>query len=187
MKKVSKPNNIRTFAKVISELNSLKSKNPKSKKMKKIIFAASLFAAFSLTNCKNKAENPAPTTGKAIIKGVATVDLDQTVGGRQGAIPDGTKVVVVVSTENLVSSPTTGATYDKNTYSGVIAAGAYSIEIDAISKPSTVTMYAEAFEATVTFAVAPAPVLSERRKFATITRNNVNVYKGGVFIEDFNY
>ena len=155
--------------------------------MKKVIFAASIFAAFALTNCKNKAENPAPTTGKATIKGIATVDLDQTVAGRQGAIPDGTKVVVIVNTQNLTDSPTVGGNYTTKTYEGVIAAGAYSVEIDAISKPSTVTMYAEAFEATVVFAVTPAPILSERRKFATITRNNVNVYKGGVFIEDFNY
>ena len=159
--------------------------------MKKVIFAASIFAAFALTNCKNKAENPTPTTGKAIIKGVATVDLDvspaPTAVGKQGAIPAGTKIVVIVSTDNLTDNPTSGVNYGNKTYEGVIGAGgAYSVEIDAISKPSNVEVRAEAFEATVTFAVAPAPVLSERRVFDAITRN-VNVYKGGVFIEDFNY
>lgn len=155
--------------------------------MKKLIFVASLFAVVSLSNCKNKAENPVPTTGKAIIKGVATVDLDLTTAGKQGAIPADTKVVVIVSTENLTDSPVGGVTYAKNTYSGVIGAGGvYSIEIDAISKPSSVEVRAESFEATVTFAVTPAPVLSERRRFAPITKT-VNVYKGGVFIEDFNY
>ena len=151
--------------------------------MKKLIFVASLFAVVSLSNCKNKAENPAPTTGKATIKGVATVDLDLVAAGRQGVITAGTKVVVIVSTENLTDSPAAGVTYAKKTYQGVIGAGgAYSIEIDAISKASSAVIYAEAFEATV---IASATV-TERRKFATITRN-VNVYKDGSFVEDFNY
>lgn len=151
--------------------------------MKKLIFVASLFAVVSLSNCKNKAENPAPTTGKATIKGVATVDLDLVAAGRQGVITAGTKVVVIVSTENLTDNLTTGVTYAKKTYQGVIGAGgAYSIEIDAISKASNAVIYAESFEATVLVTAGN----SERRKFATITRN-VNVYKDGSFVEDFNY
>ncbi len=153
--------------------------------MKKLFFVASLFAVVSLSNCKNKAENPAPTTGKAIIKGVATVDLDlsPTATGRQGAVPVDTKVTVVVSTENLTDNPTSGVTYAKKTYQTSIGAGgAYSVEIDAISKVSSVVVYAADFEATVVLTATT----SERRKFTTITRN-VNVYKGGVFIEDFNY
>lgn len=154
--------------------------------MKKFMFMASLFAVVSLSNCKNKAENPAPTTGKAIIKGTATVDLDPFTAGKQSTIPADTKVTVIVSTENLTDTPTSGVTYAKKTYQGTIGAGgAYSIEIDAISKASSVVMYAESFTATVVTAGAPTPA-SEVRKIAAITRN-VNVYKDGTFIEDFNY
>ena len=151
--------------------------------MKKLIFVASLFAVVSLSNCTNKASNPVPTTGKATIKGVATVDLDLVAAGRQGAIAAGTKVVVIVSTDNLTDNPTPNVTYAKKTYKATIGdGGAYSVEIDAISKASSVVIYAESFEATVLVTAGN----SERRRFATITRN-VNVYKDGSFVEDFNY
>ena len=132
-------------------------------------------ATFALGACKNKAENPTPTTGKATIAGFATVDLDLAQAGNQGAIPSGTKVTVVVNTQDLAVAPQTGANFARRTYETTIGAdGTFSVEIDAVARPITVEIRPDSFDAQQVTAAGP-PIVSERKVFAVNSGNPISV------------
>ncbi|MCU0436946.1 MAG: hypothetical protein MUC49_03465 [Raineya sp.] len=154
--------------------------------MKRIILSAAVVASLAFGGCKNKnADNPVPVpTGKATITGLATVDLDLNQAGRQGSVPAGTKVTVILSTEDLVLNPSGGVTYADKAYDTTIGAdGRYSIEVDAVDKPFTVSVRGGDFEANRVPAGGGAAV---RVKFS-VSATDVTVYKGGSFIQDLAY
>lgn len=145
-------------------------------------------ATFAFGACKNKAENPTPTTGKATIAGFATVDLDLTQAGYQGAIPAGTKVVVVVNTQDLAVAPL-GANFARRAYEATIGTdGTFSVEIDAVAKPMNVEIRPDGFDAQQVIAAGP-PIVSERKAFAVNSGNaiNVTIAKGQKVVRNLAY
>lgn len=155
--------------------------------MKKVFLSLAIVATFAMGACKNKAENPAPTTGKATIAGFATVDLDLSQAGLQGSIPSGTKITVVVNTQDLVIAPVSGANYARKVYEAVIGTdGSFSVEIDAIARPFTAAIYPNNFEALQTPAGGPPAV---RRTFAVNNNNpiNVTIAQGQRVVREFAY
>ncbi len=155
--------------------------------MKKVFVSLAILATFAMGACKNKAENPSPTIGKATIAGFATVDLDLSQAGNQGSVPAGTKITVVVNTQDLVVTPVSGANYARKVYEGVIGAdGSFSIEIDAIAKPFTAAIYPNNFEAQQTPIGGPPSV---RKTFAVNNNNpiNVTIAQGQRVVREFTY
>jgi|JI81BgreenRNA_FD_contig_101_514371_length_1486_multi_8_in_0_out_0_1 hypothetical protein len=154
--------------------------------MKRFILSAVVVASLAFGGCTNKdAENPTPVpTGKATITGLATVDLDLNQAGRQGSVPAGTKVTVILSTKDLVLNPSSSVNYADRVYETTIGAdGRYSIEVDATDKPFTVSVRGGEFEANRVPAGGGAAVRVE----FSVAASNVTVYKGGSFIQDLAY
>lgn len=154
--------------------------------MKRFILSAVVVASLAFGGCTNKdAENPTPVpTGKATITGLATVDLDLNQAGRQGSVPTSTKVSVIVSTKAFVLNPSSSVSYADKVYETTIGAdGKYSVEIDAVEKPFTVSVRGGDFEANQVPALGGTAV---RKKFS-VAAADVTVYKGGSFIQDLAY
>lgn len=154
--------------------------------MKRFILSAVVVASLAFGGCKNKnAENPTPVpTGKATITGLATVDLDLNQAGRQGSVPAGTKVTVIVSTKAFVLNPSASVSYADKAYETTIGAdGKYSVEIDAVDKPFTASVRGGDFEANQ---IPVGGGTAVRKKFS-VSATDVTVYKGGSFIQDLAY
>lgn len=116
----------------------------------KISLAAVIFAAFTF-GCEN-ITNPEPissidSTKTATIQGTATAIFDLTTFDVEPA-QAGTKVKVVIDSQQFVSSPQPGVQYQNLTYTTTLDAdGNFSIEVPALDGSTQTTIYFDSFKA----------------------------------------
>lgn len=118
----------------------------------KISLTAVIVAVFTL-GCEN-IENPEPvsaidTTRTATITGTVFAELDVTNAETEPA-PQGTKVKVVLDSEDFVTSPQPGVQYQSLTYTTTLdASGNYNVEVPALEGPVSAVIYLDNFSADV--------------------------------------
>lgn len=156
--------------------------------MKKTVLSgfilASLLLIAVLSGCKKEEATNAPTNvGTATLTGNVKAELNLTNTDLENA-PAGTKIIAVISSEDLVTNPTPNVEYENISYETTIdGSGNYTFSsIAAANKEVTVDIYPADF---IYYQVQPDN--TTRRVVYSVDKITTVVIKNRTTVQDFNY
>lgn len=156
--------------------------------MKKTVLSgfilASLFLIAVISGCKKEEATNAPSNvGTATITGKVETELDLT-NTKVENVPVGTKIIAIINSQDLVTNPEPGVTYDNISYETTVGAdGKYTFtNIAAANKNVTVHLYPVDFE----YNQVQADTTTLRKIFS-VNPLSIDVVKGTNKILDIYY
>jgi len=100
----------------------------------KNIFSIMLIATFGMllvfTGCKDDEYVPEPLK-TVTVTGTVKADMDLGEAGNEN-VPDGTKIVFRINSQDLVQNPIAGYTYEVLQYETTVTGGVYSIDLPTV-------------------------------------------------------
>jgi len=95
-----------------------------------IMLIASLGMLLVFTGCKEDEYVPEPLK-MVTVTGTVKADMDLGEAGNEN-VPDGTKIIFRINSQNLVQNPIVGYTYQVLQYEATVTGGFYTIELPSV-------------------------------------------------------